>query len=318
MTPYGYREQQILADGTYLSNMPPRIPLLKGLGIADGSRILRDRRADWLEDETKYPPGSILKVMNRRVSESGLEYCDVKVDYYRLMGVEEKLSFWLGTDQMGRDIWTRLWRGTRTTLMIALLAAAVELAFGILYGAVAGYFGKTTDLLMMRLCEIIRALPGVVTASLLIMALGSGAFSMILALALRGWVGIAQLTRAQVLRCREQEFVLASRTMGASHGRLIFRHILPNSWGSLITAGLLAIPSAVFTESFLAYIGLGIPAPESSLGTLLSGAWPVLDLYPYQTLFPALVLSLLMGAFTMLAGSLRRALDPNGRGQSPA
>ena len=315
MTPYSYREQQKNEAGEYLSNMPPRIPLLKKLGIARGYRTLKDRRADLLDDTEKYPAGSVIRTEGHYFSASGTEYCDVVVDYYAYMGVGDDVNFWLGTDQMGRDLWTRLWRGTRVSLLIALTAVAADLLIGTLYGAVCGYFGGKTDLILMRFCEIVRSIPNVVICSLFIMLWGTGIRTMILALTLRGWVQTAQLVRAQFLRNKTREYVLASRVMGASDARLIFRHILPNSLSPLISGAMMAVPSAIFTESFLAYIGLGIPAPEPSLGTLLSGAWPVLELYPTQTLFPALVISVLLIAFTLFTGGLRDALDPKVKGK---
>ena len=316
MTPYGYREQVTNEAGEYLSNMPPRIPLLKKLGIARGYAVLRDRRAEYLSDTERYPAGSVIRTKNHYQSASGAEYCDVVVDYYAYMGVGEDVNFWLGTDQMGRDLWTRLWRGTRVSLLIAFFAVAADTVIGALYGAVCGYFGGKTDLILMRFCEIVRSIPNVVICSLFIMLLGTGVRTMILALAVRGWTHTAQLVRAQFLRNKTREYVLASRVMGASDARIIFRHILPNSLSPLISGAMMAVPSAIFTEAFLAYIGLGIPAPEPSLGTLLSGAWSTLELYPTQTLFPALVISVLLIAFSLFTGGLRDALDPRDPGRS--
>ncbi|MBO4872684.1 MAG: ABC transporter permease [Lachnospiraceae bacterium] len=311
MTPYSYREQLTNEAGEYLSDMPPRIPFLKKLGIASGRATLKDRRVDGLSDTEKYPEGSVIRIKNRYTAPSGTEYCDVVVDYYVYKGVGEDVNFWFGTDQMGRDLWTRLWRGTRVSLLIALIAVTADLLIGTLYGAVCGYFGGKTDLILMRFAEIIRSIPNVVICSLFIMLFGTGIKTMILALAVRGWTQTAQLVRAQFLRNKTREYVLASRMMGASDGWLIFRHILPNSLSPLLTGAMMAVPSAIFTESFLAYIGLGIPAPEPSLGTLLSGAWPVLELYPLQTLLPALVISVLLIAFTLFTGGLRDVLDPS-------
>ncbi len=316
MTPYSYKEQMISASGDYLKNMPPRIPFLKKLGIARGYMTLKDRRTDYLSDPARYPEGSVIRVFNERTASSGLSYCDVVVDYYRLRGVDEDVNFWLGTDELGRDLWTRLWRGTRISLLVALVAVAADLVIGTVYGAFCGYYGGKTDLILMRVCEIIRSIPNVVICSLFIMLFGTGIRTMILALAVRGWTQTAQIVRAEFLQKKNSEFVLASRVMGASDLRLIFTHILPNSVGPIITSGMMAVPSAIFTESFLAYIGLGIPAPEPSLGTLLSGAWSVLELYPTQTMFPAFTISVLMIAFTLLANGLRDVLDPSERGKN--
>jgi len=295
------------------TNMPPRIPVLEDLGIFNGQRVLTNRRLDSLENPEKFPAGSVLGYSNPH-EVRGVTLVDVEVNYYKYIGADDTY-FWFGTDNMGRDVWTRLWRGTRVSLIIAFAAVMTDVVIGVIYGAIAGYYGGKIDFFMMRFCEILNAFPRVVVCTLFIMLFGSGMLSMILALCVRGWVPTARMVRAQFLRFRGREYVMAAQTMGVPDRALIFRHILPNSIGPIITRTMVAIPSAIFTESFLAYIGLGLAPPEPSIGTMLSAGQKVLLQYPHLTLFPALAISILMIAFNLFGNGLRDALDPTQRGQ---
>ena len=181
-------------------------------------------------------------------------------------------------------------------------------------GSIAGYYGGMVDMVMMRIAEIIQAFPNIVVMTLFIMYFGNGLFAIIMALVVRDWVGTATLIRAQFYRFKDSEYVLAARTLGTKDRTLIFRHILPNAIGPIVTRTMIAIPSAIFAESFLAYIGLGIRAPEASLGVLLSHAQTVLLQYPYQTVFPAALISVLMISFNLFGNGLRDAFDPTQRG----
>ena len=294
-------------------NMPPRIPVLEDLGIFDGEKVLTNRRLDSLDDPEKFPEGSVLGYSNPH-EVRGVTLVDVEVNYYKYIGAEDTY-FWFGTDAMGRDLWTRLWRGARVSLLIALFSTISDVIIGVIFGSVAGYYGGKIDFYMMRFCEILNAFPNVVICTLFIMLFGSNIFSMTLALCIRGWVGTARMVRAQFLRYRGREYVMAAQTMGVPDKALIFRHILPNSVGPLITRTMVNLPSAIFTESFLAYIGLGLAPPEPSIGTLLSSGQKVLLQYPHLTLFPALVISALMICFQLFGNGLRDALDPTQRGQ---
>ena len=294
-------------------NMPARIPGLEKLGIFDGKRVLVNRRADWLTDPEKYPEGCVIRTLNEHEVRK-VKMVDVEVYYYQYLGLDDTY-YWFGTDDLGRDLWTRLWRGARVSLIIAFTAVMADVVVGVIYGAIAGYYGGRLDFYMMRFCEILNAFPNVVVCTLFIMVFGSGMFSMILALCVRAWVPTARMVRAQFLRFRGREYVMAAQTMGVPDRGLIFRHILPNSIGPIITRTMVAIPSAIFTESFLAYIGLGLAPPEPSIGTLLSSGQKVLMQYPHLTLFPALVISVLMIAFNLFGNGLRDALDPTQRGQ---
>lgn len=310
LSPGNYKEQQKNEAGEILSNLPPKIPALSFLGIAQGRRTLFDRRTEYLSDESRYPAGSIIEIKNRRISGSGTEYCDVVVDYYRYSGADGQKAYWLGTDSLGRDLWSRLWRGARISLLIALIAVALDMVIGVLYGALCGYYGGKTDLILMRVAEIIYAIPNIIMGTLFILLLGRGFGAMIVALSVRNWVGTAQLARAQFLRFKNREFVTAARAMGTGDKAILFRHILPNAMGPLITSAAMAVPGAIFMEALLSYIGLGLPAPEPSLGTLLSDAGNVLEAYPYQLFFPAAVISLIMLSFHFLANGLRETADP--------
>ena len=308
-TPYTYREQMLQED--YV-NMPPRIPALKWLPLFNGHATLKARPLESLSDTSRYPAGCVVRTFNERTIR-GVKVVDAEVDYYLYKGADGSVNFWFGTDTLGRDIWTRVWRGAGISIMIAFLAVLLDIVIGTVYGAVCGYYGGKTDLILMRVCEVVRAIPNVVICTLMILLLGGGIRTMILALACRNWVGTAQLVRAQFMRIKNREYVLAARIMGAGDGRVMLRHILPNAAGPLITRAVMAVPGVIFAESFLSYIGLGIPAPEPSLGNLLAEAQSSLGLYPSQVLFPALVVALLMISFHMMAGSLRDALDTRSR-----
>ena len=304
-----YTFSQQFSDYT---NMPPRVPGLEKLGIFDGKSVVTNRRLDSLDDPEKFPEGCVLGYSNPH-DVRGVTLVDVEVNYYKYIGAED-MYFWFGTDHLGRDVWTRLWRGARVSLIMAVTAVLADVVVGVIYGSIAGYYGGKVDFLMMRFCELLNAFPDVVICTMFIMVFGSGMFSMILALCVRGWVPTARMIRAQFLRFRDREYVMAAQTMGVPDRALIFRHILPNSLGPIITRTMVAIPSAIFVESFLAFIGLGLAPPEPSIGTILSAGQKVLMQYPHLTLFPALVISILMIAFNMFGNGLRDALDPTQRG----
>ena len=306
---YSYVEQNVEQK-----HLPPKIPLLEKLGIADGTRVMTNRKKSSISDTSRFPEGSVLEIINEyKVGKQ--DVVDVRVDYYKYCGVPEGEYHWFGTDYLGRDILTRLFHGARISLLISLLSVLTNLIIGIIYGSVAGYYGGKVDMFLTHLAEVLDGLPYLVVTILFMLLLGSGMFSIILALTVTGWIGTARLTRAQFYRYKGREYVLSARTLGVPDWRLIFRHILPNTIGPLITRAMIAVPGAIFSESFLAYIGLGIKPPEPSIGVLLSTGQSVLLQYPYQTLFPAILISVLMVAFNMLSNGLRDALDPNHRGE---
>ena len=307
MSPYSYKQQF-----PEFANAPARIPYLEDLGIFNGSYVLKNRRLDSLEDTTKFPEGCIISYYNEH-EVRGVTLVDVEVNYYKYKGADD-VYFWFGTDDLGRDMWARLWRGTRVSLIIAVAAVISDVLIGVVYGAIAGYYGGKLDIFMMRVCDILNAFPNVVICTIFILIFGSGMPAMILALMVRGWIPTARMIRSQFLRFRNREYVMAAETMGVPNRALIFRHILPNSIGPIITRTMVAIPNAIFTESFMAYIGLGLAPPEPSVGTLLSAGQKVLMQYPHLTIYPALTISVLMIAFNLFGNGLRDALDPTQRG----
>ncbi|MFT8390813.1 MAG: oligopeptide ABC transporter permease [Sporolactobacillus sp.] len=230
------------------------------------------------------------------------------VDIYAEHSVHE--DHWFGTDQLGRDQWTRTWEGTRISLLIALIATLADVFIGVTYGGVSGYFGGAVDNILQRIIEVISGIPSLILTILLILIMKPGMTTITISILLTNWVAMARIVRGEVLKFKNQEFVLASTTLGANHRRVLFKHLIPNSMGMIIVNTMFSIPTAIFFESFLSYIGLGIRDPQASLGSLISNGYEVLQLQPYQTLYPGLVLCLLLIAFNLVGNGLRDALDP--------
>ena len=310
MTKYGFNDQDLNRV-----NLPPKISAIAklNLGIFDGARVLESRRVEYLSDTSKYPEGCILAVDNRHWV-SGVEMCDVTVDYYAYNGIPDDECHWFGTDYLGRDLWARLWRGARVSLLIAFVSAMANVCIGVVYGSIAGYYGGKIDMVMMRITEIINAFPNIVVMTIFILFFGTGIYSIILALVIRDWIGTARLIRGQFYRFKNNEYVLAAKTLGAPDRTLIFRHILPNAIGPIITRATLAVPVAIFSESFLAFLGLGLKPPEPSIGTLLSTGQQVLLHFPNQVLYPALLVSVMCISFNLFGNGLRDAFNPTQRG----
>lgn len=309
ITGFTYTEQDLSKR-----NLPPKIPLLENIGIADGNRLLTNRKKDSLSDTKRYPEGSVLEIV-KEYEAKGVTMVDIRVDAYAMAGVADDVYHWFGTDYLGRDLCTRLFRGARVSLLIAFFSVITNVVIGVIYGSVAGYYGGKVDMILTHFAEVLDGMPYIVITILFMILFGSGMLSIILALCITGWIGTARLIRAQFYRFKGREYVLAARTLGVPDMKLIFRHILPNCIGPLITRAMIAIPGAIFSESFLAYIGLGIKPPNPSIGVLLSDGQDVLLQYPYQTLFPAILISLLMIAFNLFSNGLRDALDPTRRGE---
>lgn len=224
------------------------------------------------------------------------------------------MTHWFGTDDLGRDLWVRVWYGARISLIIAIVAATIDLIFGVIYGGIAGYKGGAADNIMMRIVEVLYAIPYLLVVILLMVVMEKGLLTIIVAMTAFGWMGMARLVRGQVMQLKEQEYILAARTLGASNNRILFKHLVPNTLGVIIVNITFSIPGAIFTEATLSFLGLGIPAPQASLGTLTSDALgSIIQGYPYQLFFPASVISLIMLAFNLLGDGLRDALDPRMR-----
>ena len=231
-------------------------------------------------------------------------------DMYAAKGAKDSY-YWLGTDTNGRDLFTRVCEGTRISLFIALVAVLIDIVIGMSYGLISGYFGGKVDMIMQRFVEVLNGIPTMVMATLLQMVLPSGMISIVISLIITGWIGMSRIARAEVLKLKESEYVLASRSAGAGHFSVIFKDILPNIFGQLITMAMFSIPSAIFTEAYLSFVGLGIPAPAASLGTLISDGYKSLTVHPFMIMSSIFVLALLMLCFNLFADGLRDAFDPN-------
>lgn len=217
---------------------------------------------------------------------------------------------WLGTDYLGRDMFVRLWTGTRISVLIGVVAATLDLLIGVTYGGISGYFGGTVDDIMMRVVDVLVGVPYLLTVILLLVVMKPGLTSIILAMVITGWTGMARLVRGQVLQLKEMEYVLAAKSIGASPRRIIARHLIPNTMGVVLISLTMTIPSAIFTEAFLSFIGLGVPMPMASLGTLANEGYQVLYVYPHNLVIPAITISLLILSFNFVGDGLRDALDP--------
>ncbi len=215
-----------------------------------------------------------------------------------------------GTDQLGRDIWARIWDGARVSLTVALAVTLIDCIVGIIYGGISGYFGGGIDNVMMRIVEIISGIPYLVIVMLLLIVLPRGLTTIIIAYSITGWTGMARLVRGQVLSLREQEFLIAAETMGAKPSRIIARHLAPNLLSLIVVNVTLDIPNVIFTEAFLSMLGLGIAPPQSSWGILANDGIAVFQIYPTQLVFPALFISITMLAFNLLGDQMRDAFDP--------
>ena len=249
----------------------------------------------------------------------------VEYELGKFFGYDDLPYFFFGTDVSGRDMFSLSWVGIRTSLLIGILVSLINISIGIVFGAISGYYGGSVDLLMERFTEIIGRIPWLVTLAIFSSLFGPGIFTLVLILIISGWIGIAGVTRSQFYRYKGREYVLASRTLGAKDARLIFRHILPNGIGTIITASILLIPGVIFTESTIAYLGYGlgdgqvidlgfIQLSGTSLGVILNSGRASLDLYPYLTVFPAALVSILMITFNMFGNALRDAFNPSLRG----
>lgn len=218
--------------------------------------------------------------------------------------------FLFGTDDMGRDLWTRTWHGARVSLIIAFVAIFIDMIIGTSYGLISGFFGGRVDNFMQRFIEIESSVPTLVIISILAIFMQKGIGLVIASLLLTEWIGMSKIARAECLKLKEREYVLASRTLGASSFHIIFKQILPNTIGPIITQVMFTVPTAIFVEAFLSFVGVGIVLPQCSLGSLIEGGFNNITILPYQILPPISVLALLMLGFNLVGDGFREALAP--------
>ena len=253
-------------------------------------------------------PGIDINGLNGTVKQNG-----VVIDKYEASNVPEDVYYYLGTDSLGRDLLSRILYGTRVSLFIAFMAALFNLTLGVVYGLTSGWLGGKVDNIMQRILEILSGVPNLVVVILMLLVLKPGIISIIIALALTEWLSMARVVRAQTLKLKNQEYILAARTLGQSPMKIAFRHILPNLAGVIIIQVMFSIPSAIFFEAFLSFIGIGIPAPNASLGTLINDGYKTFRFLPHLMWYPAGIMSVIMICFNLLADGLRDAFDPKMR-----
>ena len=237
---------------------------------------------------------------------------DIKEEFVKY-GYTSMPTFLLGTDNYGYDMLKRVFTGLLTSLGLGIMIFAVCFTFGLIYGAICGYFGGNIDIALQRFCDLLSGIPWIVIMTLCILNLGSNFGVFMLAMCLTGWIGTASLTRTQFYRFRDREYTLASRTLGASNFRLIFKHILPNAMGTIITSAVLMIPGVIFTEATISYLGLGFQDMQS-LGVVLSDNQTYLNTYSYLILFPSAIMALIMISFNLFGNGLRDAFNPSLKG----
>jgi ABC-type dipeptide/oligopeptide/nickel transport system permease subunit len=283
-----------------------------------------------VSEYSKFKPGTFA-LKKSEIDEYGVEMISLNADFYAIQNIKERY-FWFGTDKLALDNWTRLWVGVRVSLIIALASLIIDFSIGIIYGTIAGFYGGTrVDTIMMRITEILGSIPALVLMIIFLsISKTIGGFIdgilpghqglptirliiLILAMSLTGWIGVSRVVRAQILKLREREFVLASRTLGASKRRLMTKHLFPNIIGQIIVMATFSIPGAIFYEAFLTFIGIGLPIPMASLGVLVKDGYEAIQSIPSMLWIPATVMSILMLSINLLANGLRDALDPRMR-----
>ena len=218
---------------------------------------------------------------------------------------------WFGTDELGRDSFTRIWIGGRVSIIIGITGALISMIVGSIYGAVSAYAGGTVDNLMMRIVEVLSSVPYLLVVILIqVFFQERNVGTMIFALTLTGWLGMARMVRGQLLSLKNQDFIMAAQTLGVPTWKIIQRHLIPNTLSVIIVSVTFDIPGYIFAEAFLSFLGIGIASPMTSWGAMASAAQQKFLFYPYQLFFPSLMIALTMLSFTLLGDGLRDALDP--------
>jgi oligopeptide transport system permease protein len=313
MNDFGSDEQDLKR-----AKMPPRVPVLENVswlgmdGTLSGKFQGKDVQQATAKANARFDNKEDfidIEVLNKGDGTRNSAEVEATFRIYEAKDMKDTY-FWFGSDALGRDQWTRLWEGTRVSLIIAFVAAVLDLVIGVAYGGISGFYGGRVDNVMQRIAEILVGIPNLVIILLMMLVLKPGIISIVIALSITGWIGMSRIVRGEVLKLKNQEFVLASRTLGTSNGTIIRKHLVPNISGIIIINTMFSVPGAIFFEAFLSFIGLGIVPPDASLGSLIDLGFDNLRLYPYMLVFPAIVISVLMIAFNIVGDGLRDAFDP--------
>jgi oligopeptide transport system permease protein len=217
-------------------------------------------------------------------------------------------DFWFGSDDLGRDIFTRVWYGARISLFIGFTAAFIDMIIGVTWGATSAFLGGIFDNIGMRICDILFSLPKLLVVMVLTLAIGTGLLPIIIAIAVIGWVPMARIVRGEVLSIKEQDYILSGVALGLSYPRLLTKYLIPNAMGPIAVAATMNIPKVIFVEAFLSFVGLGVQAPHASWGTMAHEALPAMIYYPWRMFFPAALMSLTIICFNFIGDGLQKVL----------
>jgi oligopeptide transport system permease protein len=296
-------------QNVYRGNLPPKVPVLEyvpWLGFAGFNMRGED---EYLKKYVKNHETAQEYRELRNIPEGEMDKTLEDIKEFN----PNKDFFWFGTDDLGRDVFTRVWQGTRISLYIAFLVATIDLIIGVAYGGVSAFYGGRVDNVMQRIVEVLVGIPNLILIIFFILVLDPGILSITLAMVITGWVGMSRIVRGQVLKLKEQEFVLASKTLGSSDSRLIFKHLIPNTLGPIIITVMFSVPGAIFFEAFLSFIGLGLQPPIASLGVIVNDGFKWMKTYPHTAIMGSVIISALMISFNIFGDGLRDALDPKMR-----
>jgi oligopeptide transport system permease protein len=241
---------------------------------------------------------------------SGYSYSEIHLN---LKNTPPGALFWFGSDELGRDLFTRIWWGARISLFVGITAAFIDMMIGVLWGSIAAHSGGKLEEFMMRIADILYAIPYLLVVILLTVIRGTGIGTILIAMCFTGWINMARIVRGQILQLKELDYITAARAIGASYLRILFRHLIPNAIGPIVATMTLTIPTAIFTEAFLSFLGLGIQAPAASWGVMVNDGLSAMRYYPWRLFFPAFMITLTMISFNVIGNALRDALDPRFR-----